>query len=75
MAESEFSWLKIASFIGACALIVLAFVSISSGINMITANNVFFGATSVIGGIVCIAGAVIVYKYYQNKSLKDRYGK
>lgn len=75
MAESDFSWLKIASFVGALILVVLAIVSISSGINMITTGNTFYGVSSVFGGIVCIIGAVLVYKNYQKKSLKDRYGR
>lgn len=72
MAESEFSWLKIASFIGACILIVLAFVGIAFGISMITADNVFYGIASIIGGIACGAIAVWVYRNYQEKSLKNR---
>lgn len=75
MAESDFSWLKIASFVGALILVVLAIVSISSGINMITTGNTFYGVSSVFGGIVCIIGAILVYKNYQKKSLKDRYGR
>lgn len=75
MAESDFSWLKIASFVGALILVILAIVSISSGINMITTGNTFYGVSTVFGGIVCIIGAVLVYKNYQKKSLKDRYGR
>lgn len=75
MAESDFSWLKIASFVGVLILVVLAIVSISSGINMITTGNTFYGVSSVFGGIVCIIGAILVYKNYQKKSLKDRYGR
>lgn len=75
MAESDFSWLKIASFVGALILVVLAIVSISSGINIITTGNTFYGVSSVFGGIVCIIGVILVYKNYQKKSLKDRYGR
>lgn len=75
MAESDFSWLKITSFVGALILVVLAIVSISSGINIITTGNTFYGVSSVFGGIVCIIGAILVYKNYQKKSLKDRYGR
>ena len=74
MAESDFSWLKIVSFLGALILIVLAIVSISSGINMITTGNSFYGISSLFGGIVCIIGAVLVYKNYQKKSLANRAG-
>lgn len=42
---------------------------------MITTGNTFYGVSSVFGGIVCIIGAILVYKNYQKKSLKDRYGR
>lgn len=72
MAEANFSWLKIASFIGALVLVVLAFIGIASGINMVLADNAFYGAASIIGGIACGAIAVWVYRNYQEKSLKNR---
>ena len=67
MAESEFSWLKIASFVGACLLVVVAFVAISSGIEMLTSGNGIYGVFAVLGGSISIALAAAVYKNYQNK--------
>lgn len=74
MAESDFSWLKTASFIGALVLLVLAFVMIAGGAYLIEANHALHGVASIIGGGLSIAGAVAVYKNYQRKSDKKRYG-
>ena len=71
MAESEFSWLKLASFLGVCFLIVLAFVVVAQGINTF-ASSVFYGTADILCGIVCIISLVVVYKNYQKKSLYDR---
>lgn len=75
MAESDFSWLKIASFIGALVLAVLAFVAIASGINFIISGNALYGVCSVIAGALCGFGAYLVYQHYQNKSSINRYGR
>jgi uncharacterized membrane-anchored protein len=75
MAESDFSWLKIASFFGAAILIVVCFIVLGFGINAICANDAFHGVISIFAALVCGAGAVIVYKYYQKKSIESRYGK
>jgi uncharacterized membrane-anchored protein len=75
MAESEFSWLKIVSFFGAAILIVVCFVMLGFGISAICADDAFHGIISVFAALVCGAGAVIVYKYYQKKSIESRYGK
>lgn len=75
MAESDFSWLKIASFFGAAVLLVVCFVAIATGIKFITDNNAFNGVVSIIAGLMCGAGAVLVYKNYQKKSDESRYGK
>ena len=75
MAESEFSWLKMASFFGVALLIVVCFIMLGFGINAICGDDAFHGIISVFASIVCGAGAVIVYKYYQKKSIKSRYGK
>ena len=71
MAESAFSWLKLASFLGGCLLIVLAIVLCSQGINGM-ADSVFFGVADIFGGIVCIISSVLVYKNYQKKSISNR---
>ena len=75
MAESDFSWLKIASFFGAAILIVMCFVMLGFGINAICGDDAFHGVISIFAALVCGAGAVIVYKYYQKKSIESRYGK
>jgi len=67
MAESAFSWLKVASFVGACVLIVLAIVVIASGCNLISSGSTFYGVASILGGVVCLADAVMVYRNYQIK--------
>jgi hypothetical protein len=75
MAESDFSWLKMASFFGALVLVILAIVTIANGILLITGGDVMRGVASIVGGLVCAAGAVIVYLNYQRKSDESRYGK
>lgn len=72
MAESEFSWLKMASFFGAAVLLVVCFVAIATGITFFTENNAFKGVVSIIAGLMCGAGSILVYKYYQKKSLERR---
>ena len=72
MAEAQFSWLKLASFLGALVLVVLAVVVISLGINLITDSKVFYGAASIASGVVCAVNAVLVYNNYQKKSLENR---
>ena len=72
MAESDFSWLKLASFFGAGLLWVLAVLLIATGIRLITADTVFYGVATIVGGIVCIYASVLVYKNYQKKSLERR---
>ena len=75
MAESDFSWLKIASFFGVALLTLACFIMLGFGINAICADDAFHGIISVFAALVCGAGAVIVYKYYQKKSIESRYGK
>lgn len=75
MAESDFSLVKLISFLGALALIIVAFVAIGSGIMMWTEGNAFRGISCILGGMVCVAGAVAVYLNYQRISDESRYGK
>ena len=75
MAESDFSLVKLISFIGALVLIIVAFVAIGSGIMMWTEGNAFRGIACILGGMVCVAGAVAVYLNYQRISDESRYGK
>ena len=71
MAEATFSWFKLASFLGALVLVVLAIVVISLGVNLITDGKVFYGVSSIASGVVCAINAVMVYKNYQKKSNKQ----
>ena len=75
MAESEFSLLKMASFFGVALLTLVCFIMLGFGINAICADDAFHGIICVFAALVCGAGAVIVYKYYQKKSIESRYGK
>lgn len=75
MAESNFSWLKMTSFFGVALLIVVCFIMLGFGINAICGDDAFHGIISVFAALVCGADAVIVYKYYQKKSIESRYGK
>ena len=74
MAEANFSWLKTASFIGALVLLVLAFVMIAGGAYLIDDGHALHGVATIVGGVLSVAGAVLVYKNYQRKSDKKRYG-
>ncbi len=67
MAEANFSWFKATSFIGALVLLVLAIAVIGSGVNLISNNSTFYGAASILGGLVCFVNAYAVYKNYQKK--------
>ena len=75
MAESDFSLVKLISFLGSLVLIIVAFVAIGSGIMMWTEGNTFCGIACILGGMVCVAGAVAVYLNYQRISDESRYGK
>lgn len=75
MKESEIAWLKIASFVGALVLLVLAFVMIPGGVYLIGDGHTLHGVATIIGGLLSVVGAVVVYKNYQKKSDEIRYGK
>ena len=68
MAAAQFSWFKLASFLGALVLVVLAIVVISLGINLITDGKVFYGVSSIASGVVSAVNAVLVYNNFQRKS-------
>lgn len=72
MAEAKFSWLKVASFLGALVLAITCLVMLGLGFNMVKAGCSFQGCMCVIAGILSGAVAVYVYKNYQKKSLEDR---
>jgi hypothetical protein len=68
MAVSEFSWLKIASFIGALLLVVVCIITLATGISILSEGNVFRGVICTISALINGCGAVLVYKNYQEKS-------
>lgn len=65
MAHSDFSWRKIFSFFGAALLVLVAFVAIALGGNLISNGQFFYGAMSLVAGVVSASLAVIVYRNYQ----------
>lgn len=75
MAESEFSWLKFASFFGAMLLVVVCFILLGFGISTTGSGSAFYGITCIVAAVISGAAAVFVYKNYQKKSLERRYGK
>lgn len=64
MAHSDFSWRKIFSFIGAAVLVFVAFVTISTGANLIYEGGIFNGIMTILGGASSIALAVVLYRNY-----------
>lgn len=75
MAESDFSWLKLASFFGATLLVVVCFIMLGFGISTIGSGSAFYGITCIVAAVISGAAAVFVYRNYQKKSLERRYGK
>ena len=67
MAEATFTWRKLASFVGALVLVVIAIVVISLGVNLITEGKEFFGISSIASGLVCVVDAALVYLNYQKR--------
>ena len=67
MAESTFSWFKLASFVIACLLVLTAFIAVASGISLICDNKAVNGVFTIISGFVCAYNSYLVYKNYQNK--------
>ena len=68
MTESDFSWFKLLSFFGAGLLVFMCFVVVAGGIMLITNGDAFNGVFVILAGLGCGAGAVFVYKNYQNKT-------
>lgn len=68
MAVSEFSWLKMASFIGALLLVVVCIITLATGISIISGGNVFRGAFCTVSALINGYVAVLIYKNYQEKS-------
>lgn len=65
MAHSDFSWRKIFSFIGAALLVLVAFVAIALGGNLISNGQFFYGGMSCLAGGACGTLAVRLYQNYQ----------
>lgn len=74
MAESDFSWIKIASVFGAGVLLFVAIGIIASGIHLIVENRGFNGVMAIALGAICLLLSVLVYKNYEKKSNADRPG-
>ena len=67
MAEAQFSWFKLASFIGALVLAILALLLIGGGIYQIIGGEITYGVAGILGGAVSGLVACWVYQNYQNK--------
>lgn len=65
MAHSDFSWRKIFSFFGAALLVLVAFVAIALGGNLISNGQFFYGGMSCLAGGACGTLAVKLYLNYQ----------
>ena len=80
MAHSDFSWRKIFSFFGAGLLVLVAFVSLAVGGNLLYGGEFFYGVMSLAAGAVSIVLAVIIYRNYtkwadENLTAKNPYRK
>lgn len=65
MAHSDFSWRKLLSFFGAALLVLVAFVAIAIGGNLIYGGQTFYGVMSLVAGGACGTLAVRLYQNYQ----------
>lgn len=65
MAHSDFSWRKIFSFFGTALLVLVAFVAIALGGNLIYGGQTFYGVMSLVAGGACGTLAVLLYLNYQ----------
>lgn len=68
MAESDFSWFKIASFFAVAILVLLAFVLVGGGIYAIVGGQTVYGVAGIVGGCLSVIVAWWVYRNYQNKT-------
>ena len=68
MAESDFSWFKIASFFAVAILVLLAFVLVGGGIYAIVCGQTVYGVAGIVGGCLSVIVAWWVYRSYQNKT-------
>lgn len=65
MAHAEFSWRKVFSFFGAGLLVLVAFVTLAVGGNLLNMGQPFYGAMSLAAGVISFALAVVIYRNYQ----------
>lgn len=65
MAHSDFSMRKLLSFFGAGVLVLVAFVAIALGGNLISNGQFFYGGMSCLAGGACGTLAVKLYQNYQ----------
>lgn len=68
MAESNFSWLKVASFVGALLLLIIVIATIAGGVYLIGDGNTFRGIACILSGLLSGADAVVVYLNYQHRT-------
>lgn len=61
MANSDFSWKKMAMFYGTSILVFLTFGMIAGGIYLIQGGNTFNGIMTLLGAIVSGGCAVLLY--------------
>ena len=64
MAVSDFSWLKLASFIGALLLAVLFIASVAFGIQSLHDGEAAHGTVFLADALLSAAGAWQVYHHY-----------
>lgn len=66
MAVAKFSWLKLASFIGALLLSVVAILSAAFGIQSLNDGETAHGVVSIAAAVASIVATWLVYLNYQN---------
>jgi len=67
MAEAKFSWFKLASFVGALVLAIIAFLLIGGGIYQIIGGATTYGVAGILGGAISGIVAWWVYQNYQKQ--------
>lgn len=65
---------KVASFLGAGIAVILGFITIASGIMLVTLSKPFNGTTTVIAGVICLANAILIYRNFQKVDLDGKPG-
>ena len=65
MAHAEFSWRKIFSVFGAGLLVLVAFVTLAVGGNLLNMGQAFYGVMLLAAGVISFALAVVVYLSYR----------